>query len=162
MKIEALKLHLPYTVWASGKLLEAAATLNPEELERDFQTADKSVLGTLVHVFAADRVWLSRVRGLAGQFITPEDRSLAVLQRDWPAVHQGWMELLDGETEETIARPIAYKDLAGNSHMTPLWQIMLHMVNHGTHHRGQVSGFLRAMGHPPPQLDLIRYYRSLA
>jgi uncharacterized damage-inducible protein DinB len=35
------------------------------------------------------------------------------------------------------------------------------VVNHGTHHRGQVSGFLRSMGHTPPALDLIAYYRQL-
>jgi len=44
---------------------------------------------------------------------------------------------------------------------TPLWQILLHVVNHATHHRGQVSGFLRAMGHTPPPLDLIAFYRTL-
>jgi uncharacterized damage-inducible protein DinB len=42
-----------------------------------------------------------------------------------------------------------------------LWKIVLHVVNHGTHHRGQASGFLRAMGHVPPPLDLIAYYRTL-
>jgi uncharacterized damage-inducible protein DinB len=162
MKIEALKLHLPYSAWASSQLLDAATALTPEELERDFGTADKSVLGTLVHVFAGDRVWLRRVQGNPGPFLTDQDRSLAVLQRDWPAVHQGWMDMLAGETEETVGRPVAYQTLAGPSFVTPLWQIMLHMVNHGSHHRGQVSGFLRAMGHAPPQLDLIRYCRSLS
>jgi uncharacterized damage-inducible protein DinB len=36
------------------------------------------------------------------------------------------------------------------------------VVNHGTHHRGQVSGFLRVMGHTPPPLDLVFYYREQA
>ena len=40
----------------------------------------------------------------------------------------------------------------------PAWQIVMHVVNHGTHHRGAVSGFLRAMGKTPPKLDLIAYY----
>jgi len=38
---------------------------------------------------------------------------------------------------------------------------VLHVVNHGTHHRGQAAGFLRAMGYVPPPLDLIAYYRTL-
>jgi uncharacterized damage-inducible protein DinB len=38
---------------------------------------------------------------------------------------------------------------------------VLHVVNHGTHHRGQVAGFLRTMGHAPPALDLIAYYREI-
>jgi uncharacterized damage-inducible protein DinB len=54
----------------------------------------------------------------------------------------------------------SYHDSRGNPWTTPRWKIVLHVVNHGTHHRGQVSGFLRTMGHKPPQLDLIAYYRE--
>jgi uncharacterized damage-inducible protein DinB len=92
---DTLRLHIDYMEWASRRILDAAAELTPEERLRDFKTGDKNVLETLVHVFAADRLWLKRV------------------------------------------------------------------VNHGTHHRGMVSGFLRAMGHTPPPLDLIAYYRAL-
>jgi len=148
---------MEYSEWASSLLLAAAAQLSEEELNRDFGTADKSVLGTLVHVFAADRVWLARVRGVEQQFITEADRSLAALQANWPTVYQGWRELLATESPD---RAIEYKDLKGNPYTTKLGQIVLHVVNHGTHHRGQVSGMLRAMGYAPPQLDLIRYYRE--
>jgi uncharacterized damage-inducible protein DinB len=57
---------------------------------------------------------------------------------------------------------VAYKDMKGNPYSQPLWQLVLHVVNHGTHHRGQVSGFLRVMGHTPPPLDLVFYYREQA
>jgi uncharacterized damage-inducible protein DinB len=56
---------------------------------------------------------------------------------------------------------VSYRDLKGNPWRTPLWQIVLHVVNHATHHRGQAAGFLRALGHAPPPLDLIAYYRAL-
>jgi len=56
---EVVQSHLSYHAWASGLLVEAASRLSNEELTRDFGTADKSVLGTLVHVFGADRVWLA-------------------------------------------------------------------------------------------------------
>ena len=52
---EVLRSHVGYPAWASGLLVEAAGRLTHEELTRDFGTADKSVLGTLVHVFGADR-----------------------------------------------------------------------------------------------------------
>ncbi|MBM3739644.1 MAG: DUF664 domain-containing protein [Acidobacteria bacterium] len=155
--------HLNYTAWASTRLVEAAAALSEEELTRDFGTADKSVLGTLVHVLAADRIWHSRVIGAPRTtFIDPEDYSLKVLQTEWPVVHEKWAGYAAGITPESAAQVIEFKDLRGNPHRQPLWQILLHMVNHGTHHRGQAVGFLRTMGHKPPALDLIFYYRSIA
>ena len=158
---ETLRTHLDYTTWASARLLEAAAKLSPEELTRDFGTADKNVVGTLAHVFAADRVWMNRIQGKApGKFITDADRDLALLNREWPSLLKVWQEWAAGLTDEKVTQEAAYQDLKGNPHTTQLWKIVLHVVNHGTHHRGQASGFLRAMGHVPPPLDLIAYYRE--
>ncbi len=157
---EVIQKHLQFTAWAIKLLVDAASALSGEELTRDFATADKSVLGTLVHVFAADRIWYSRVVGPPqGFFIRPEDHSLDVLRAEWPALHERWLAHAAQLTPEAIESVVKYKDLRGNEHGQPQWQILLHMVNHGSHHRGQVSGFLRAMGHKPPVTDLIYYYR---
>jgi uncharacterized damage-inducible protein DinB len=156
-------MHLAYTTWASRRLVDAAARLSPDELKRDFQTADHSVLGTLVHVFAADRIWLARVTGGAPQpFISEADYSLAVLQNEWPVLLDNWRKWALSITDQTAQESIAYKDTQGNAFSRPLWQLILHVVNHGTHHRGQVSGFLRTMGQTPPPLDLTAYYREQA
>jgi uncharacterized damage-inducible protein DinB len=159
----ALRTHLDYTKWASARLVEAAGALTSEELMRDFGTADHHVLGTLVHAYAADRIWLARIRGTPpARFLDPEkDMHLSVLQNDWPKLMEEWRSWAAPITEESFALRHSYKDLKENSYETPLWQIVLHVVNHGTHHRGQVSGFLRSMGHTPPPLDLMAYYRSL-
>src|ERR1700689_3534089 len=88
---DTLRMHLAYSAWASRRLVDAVARLSPQELQRDFQTADHSPLGTLVHVFAADRIWLARVTGAASQpFVSEADHSLAVLQNDWSALHEKW------------------------------------------------------------------------
>jgi uncharacterized damage-inducible protein DinB len=158
---EVLRTHLDYTAWASRLLVEAAGRLSREELTRDFATADKNVLGTLVHVYAADRTWLARIEGRAQTaFVTEPDYQLAVLENDWPALLGRWREWAAALTDDAAARAIAYSDFSGHPWQQPVWQIVLHMVNHGTHHRGQVSGFLRAMGHVPPKLDLVFYYRT--
>src|SRR5262249_47350111 len=81
---DVLRTHLDYTAWASQLLVDAAAQLSPEELDRDFKTADRNVLNTLVHIYAADRLWLARLSGGPHPgFITDSDRSLSVLQKDW-------------------------------------------------------------------------------
>jgi uncharacterized damage-inducible protein DinB len=162
--VDALRNHLNYTAWASGRLVEAASALNSEELVRDFGTADRNILGTLVHVYAADRTWLGRIEGNPpAQFLVPEqDMHLEVLRKDWPALLARWKQWGALQTEESVHREVSYKSLRGDPFVTPTWQIVLHLVNHGTHHRGQVSGFLRTMGHTPPHLDFLVFCREAA
>jgi len=161
ISVDLLRNHLDYTAWASKRLVDAAAPLSKDDLTRDFQTADHSILGTLVHVFAADRIWLARVTGAAaGPFVTEADHSLSVLAADWPVLYERWRQWAQSLTEERCEANISYQDTKGNPYTQPLWQIILHVVNHGTHHRGQVSGFLRSLGHTPPPLDLSTYFRS--
>jgi uncharacterized damage-inducible protein DinB len=151
-----------YSAWASKRLVDAAAQLSPEELTRDFGTADRSVLETLVHVFAADRIWCYRlVGGPNPGFIADRDRSLAVLQQEWTPLYDRWIRWARGLAPEQLVEEVSYIDMKGTPWTQPLWQLVLHVVNHGTHHRGQVAGFLRTMGHTPPALDLVRYHRDL-
>jgi uncharacterized damage-inducible protein DinB len=163
LSVEDLREHLAYSAWASQRLVQAASELTPEELIRDFQTSDHSVLGTLVHTFAADRVWLARLRhSPRPQFSSEADYQLSVLQNEWPAVYRQWDELLAGWDDEFVAADFTYQDMRGNAWTQAVWRLVLHVVNHGSHHRGQVSGFLRTMGRVPPVLDLVTYYRRNA
>ena len=156
---ETLRTHLRYTEWATNRLLEAAGKISPNELERDFGTADKSVLGTLTHIFAADRVWLARIEGNPPE--VPSGYDLGRLASEWSDLFARWHRWAAGLTAESVEQSVSYRDLKGNPWISPIWQIVLHVVNHGTHHRGQVAGFLRSMGQAPPPLDLIAYYRTL-
>jgi len=163
LSVYALRDLLAYTGWASRRLVEAAAQLSSDQLTHDFGTADKNVLGTLVHVFAADRVWFRRLEGISPEkFIGDEDYQLAVLQNEWPQLLEKWSRWAADLTDEAAAAELSYRDIRGNQWRQPIWQIVLHVVNHGTHHRGQASGFLRSMGLTPPALDLVAYYRTRA
>lgn len=156
---ETIRIHFDYTEWATNRLLEAAGRLPSKDLERDFGTADKSVLGTLTHIFSADRVWLARIEGEPPE--VPSGYDLGRLASEWSDLFERWRRWAAGLTEESSEESLSYRDLKGNPWVSPIWQIVLHVVNHGTHHRGQVAGFLRSMGHAPPVLDLIAYYRTL-
>lgn len=158
---ETVRLHLAYHAWASNRLLDATAALSAEERTRDFGTADKSVIGTLVHIFGADRIWLARIQRAEAGRAGSEFQDLAVLRPAWAAVSEAWNDWARRLADQDFHRELEYCDLKGNPWSTPVWQIVLHVVNHGTHHRGQAAGFLRTLGHTPPPLDLIAYYRTL-
>src|SRR5271167_4516913 len=88
---DTLRLHLNYAAWASQRLLDAAAALPPDDLTRDFKTADGTIAGTLAHIFGADRLWLDRIHGVSRSvLIAPEDRDFPTLEKAWPALHQRW------------------------------------------------------------------------
>ncbi len=89
VSVDTLRLQLDYSAWASQRLLDAAAKLSPEELTRDFQTADKCVLDTLVHVFAADRIWLARVLAEPrATFSRSRGPRSYLAANEWPALQE--------------------------------------------------------------------------
>jgi uncharacterized damage-inducible protein DinB len=161
LSVEDLRDHVGYSAWASQRLVHAASELSEAELLRDFQTSDRNVLGTLVHTFAADRLWLTRLqRSPRPQYSSEADYHLTVLQSEWPEVYRQWDQLLKDLSDDEARADLTYQDMRGNTWTQPIWQLVLHVVNHATHHRGQAAGFLRTMGRVPPVLDLVAYYRS--
>jgi uncharacterized damage-inducible protein DinB len=159
---DVLRHHIEYNIWATARLLQVGSTLTSEQLERDFRTADKSVRGTLVHIFRAERTWLRRLQEGAPSIPwgRPEDEEWAGLAKEWPAIHQAWREWASGLSETDPDRVVDYVDLKGKPWAQPIWPIVLHVVNHSTHHRGQVAGFLRTLGTAPPALDFIAFVRE--
>lgn len=159
---DVLRTHLDYTNWATNRLLEQAAQLSAEELTRDFGTGDRTIVQTLAHVYNGDNLWLARVQGAATiPGLSTEGLTLEFLQREWPGLQQRWRDFAAEFTDNSVNSAIHYSALNGRQFTQPLWQLLLHIVNHATHHRGQASGFLRAMGKAPAPLDLVAYYRQL-
>jgi uncharacterized damage-inducible protein DinB len=148
------QLHLRYSTWASRKLLDAVMQLPPEQREREMNVSHKGVLETLRHIQMSDHVWLSRVLG------EPMQRPEGPIDIEWPRILARWEEWAASSAAANLNRVIAYHDLKGNPWETPLWQIVLHLVNHATLHRGQVMGMMRQVGVAPPPTDLIFFYRE--
>ena len=111
---DLIRNHLAYTVWATSRLVDAAATLSPEQRERDFGTADKSIAGTLVHIFRSERSWLLRIKqGTPSPFKQASDEEWNVLLEQWPILHEEWREwasgLADGDPDrgiDSIGKPL--------------------------------------------------------
>jgi uncharacterized damage-inducible protein DinB len=153
--------HIAYTGWASGKLLAAVQALDEEQRHRDLGVSHKSLQGTLEHVFFADRIWCARAvdASVVGESFG-EFKPGHTLETEWPLVQRRWAEWAEAATDDELLRVVEYKDLRGNPYRTPMWQVVLHVVNHATLHRGQLMGMLRQLGVKPPETDLIFYYRE--
>jgi uncharacterized damage-inducible protein DinB len=159
MTVDEARLHLRYHGWASRKLFDAALTLSPETLSREMGVSHKSVLETLGHILFADRIWLSRVVDPSIQMNSSTPLQQA-LEKDWPVIQKRWEDWADSLADADLLTPVSYKTLKGDSFQSPPWQVVLHLVNHGTYHRGQVAAMLKQLGAPLPPTDLIFYYRE--
>jgi uncharacterized damage-inducible protein DinB len=157
MTADEARQHLRYSAWASRRLLDAAQTLDSEQLHRDLGVPNKSVHGTLAHILMADRNWLARV---SGRVLSNPMEQTEAMEAEWPRVLEQWEARAKPLTDSDLAQVIAYKDMKGNPYETPLWQIVMHVVNHATLHRGQVMAMFRQLGVGPPPTDLIFYYRE--
>lgn len=150
--------HFAYSRYATNLLLDACRRLGPEELHRCNFTPFKSLFGTLMHIFQADRIWLERVQGIHKPFGREEDASLTLdeLGIAWNALYDGWDEWLTGagDFDGTLVFPSV---LRKRNLEAPLAQALLHVVNHASYHRGQVSMLLRQLGHESATNDLIFY-----
>lgn len=154
MTADEARTHIRYSSWASRKLLDAALQLTPEQLQRDLNVSHKGVLETLNHIHMADRAWLLRVLGAP---MEPPSEAIGI---EWPKIQRRWEEWTGSLTDADLPRAIDYKDMRGNAHRSALFQIVLHVVNHATLHRGQVMAMMRQLGVAPPPTDLIFYFRE--
>jgi uncharacterized damage-inducible protein DinB len=148
-----------YTGWASRKVLTAALQLTMEELERPNAISHGSIAGTLAHIYLADRVWQERISAANKPVVW--DASLAEAEAAWPEIQEAWEAWSDALVDGDLERSVPYKSIAGNPAQNTAGEIVTHVVNHATLHRGQVVGMIRQLGVQPPATDFIFYLREL-
>lgn len=152
-----------YNYWANRRILDTAELLAAEQLAAPAPFPHGGVLSTLVHTVSAEWAWRQRCQegvsptGLldAGRFAT-----LAELRAFWDEEERLMRAYMAGLSSEALAAPVHYKSTAGQPFQNILWQILAHVVNHGTQHRGEVAAMLTGYGHSPGDIDLIVYARQ--
>jgi uncharacterized damage-inducible protein DinB len=147
-----------YTGWASRKILAAVEALPLEQRCCGNGISHQSIEGTVNHIFLADRLWLRRTTGAEASGFG--EITFDELRTAWPEVLDQWQAWADGLTDADAERVIAYKLLNGSPGESTASQIVTHLVNHATLHRGQVMGMIRQLGVVPPATDILWFYRE--
>ena len=162
--IETIRLLYDYTRWADVRMFDAVSKLSPEQWTKDLGSSLKSARDTVVHIVSAQWIWISRWKGEApkGMFTAADYPTPASIREKSEALAKDLAAFVAEQTEESLARPLAYKNLKGEPFSYPLGQLMLHTVNHSTYHRGQVTTLLRQLGAQPISTDLVVYYGEKA
>jgi len=148
-----------YNTWANDRVLDTAVELSADEYRSPGGASFDSVHATLVHIMGAQWLWLSRWQGVSPSALPPADAfpDLTALRRRWAEIEADTQAFLAALAEPQLERVIEYRNFEGERWAYPLWQQMLHQVNHGTQHRSEVAMLLTRFGHSPGWLDFLYF-----
>lgn len=153
-----------YNAWANARLYAAARSLPDESYRKSVGAFFGSLHGTLNHLLVTDRIWMRRFTGEGDH----PARLNAIMFDDLPSLEVARkaedgriVRYVDGLTEEGIGKDFSYSTTKGVPQRYPLRDLLAHLFNHQTHHRGQAHTILTVLGIPEPQsLDLLGMFRE--
>ncbi len=146
---------MDYNYWARDRQLKAVAAIPTAELSRPLGGSFPSLLHHLVHIMEVESLWYQRFQGVA----RPTMRRAAEFP-DVTAIAARWAEV-EGEvrpfvarlTDADLERVVNGRFTSGATFAIPLGDLLIHLVNHGTYHRGQVTTLIRQLGFTPAPVD---------
>jgi uncharacterized damage-inducible protein DinB len=160
MDVRYLRTLARYNQWANTRLYDACAALSEDAYHKARPSFFGSIHATLNHLLVGDRIWLGRIEGIE-HGITKLDQvlceDLAALRRAREAEDARIIALADGLDDERLAEDFAFTTISMGPGQLPLGDVLGHLMNHQTHHRGQAHDMLSQTDVPPPSLDLLIY-----
>jgi uncharacterized damage-inducible protein DinB len=151
-----------YAEWADSKIYEALSRLPPQELVKDQKILFGSLIRTLEHVYAMDLVWRAHLEGKPHGFTSRTPQLIAEFSRLRTA--QAELDLWYVRTAESLSGPAAaevvnFTFIGGAAGSMTRGEIVLHVVNHKTYHRGHIADMMFQIPATPPTTDLPVFLR---
>ncbi len=165
MKLKEYLQHLyDYTYWANRRYFAVAEGLSEEQLFRKQGHSWDSVHGVLLHMLSSEWVWLQRWHGTSpkGHLSRQAFPTLASIQERWRTIEAEMRAFLESQSEESLEAVLSYTNFSGETFRAPLWQMLMHVPNHETHHRGELAAMFALMDVPHPEEEVIQYFLDLS
>jgi uncharacterized damage-inducible protein DinB len=151
-----------YNDWANARTFSSVEPLSQEELNRQLGGSFPSVRETLVHIYAAEWIWLERWNGTSPKGLPSADEltALETLKERWARVEKERQVFARRLSEPRLGEVISYSNLKGDPKNNRLGDLLVHVVNHSSYHRGQVATMLRQLGKKPISTDYVVFLDS--
>jgi len=162
MTIQDIKQLYAYNTWANNRVFDAVSQLTNEQYFQDLKSSYGGIHGTLAHILGAHKIWLERWLGktdlklLSGNDIA----SLDELKLLWNELNETTMKLIDSFSDEKLSETYTITTTKGDVYVHTYQQMLTHLVNHSSYHRGQITTMLRQLGAKPIGTDMIVYFRE--
>jgi uncharacterized damage-inducible protein DinB len=157
MNVKDIRQLYEYNRWANARMLDVVSALTAEQFTKDLSSSFASLRETIVHILSAEWIWLKRWQGESpkAMFDAKDFFELDLLKAKWAEVENEQADFINSLKDESLEEAIAYVNTKGEEWKYPLSQMMQHVVNHSSYHRGQVTTMLRQLGAKAVPLDLL-------
>ncbi len=160
---ELLQQFSEYHVWANGLLLQTILQLPEATHTKEVIGSFPSLYKTVVHQWDAESIWWQRMK-LEEQVQAPGPGfrgDLAGAGENWQKQSRQWSEWIATSQEYQLQHEFIYRNSKKEQFKQPVSQVLLHIFNHGTYHRGQLVTMLRQLGVDKlPSTDYIEWTRK--
>jgi uncharacterized damage-inducible protein DinB len=154
-----------YSAWANDRLFCTLAALPEGEATARRPTGFGNMVSTLNHAYVVDLIWQAHLQGRPHGFtsrITEEEPSLQALRSAQAQVDHWYIAYSDALSEEAHDQVVPFEFVDGGCGAMTRGDMLLHVVNHKTYHRGYVADLLYQAGSRPPVMDLPVFLRDAA
>ena len=166
--LELIKTLYAYNSWAAARLLDSLEQLSSAELSAPGCSGHGSIRDTLAHFMTTQFGWISWFDGsmtmsqayavrISGDTID----TIAKARERWAPIDKQATALVNGLSEEKLKDTWSWSLPTGGSDSLPLWRLLTHVANHGTHTRAQIVAGIRRAGHDAPNIDFLNYSLSV-
>ena len=145
---ELLKQLAAYNIWANQKLIDLILALSEEKQIQEIPSSFKSLQSTLLHMWDAESIWWQRLK-LNERLIIPSENfkgSTNDVINGLLNQSRQWFEWVNNANDVSIDHVFQYYNSKKEHFKSPVYQVILHVFNHGTYHRGQLVNMLRQLG----------------
>jgi uncharacterized damage-inducible protein DinB len=150
MQADDVRELFAYDRWATKRILDVLDGLDPATWSRTNVVDERGLGGILVHHLGASQRWRHAFQE-TGRSPRPEDEPLPSIEElrawwdaEWADV-AAWLPTVTDRFVEHVVDGL------------PVWQMLVHVVNHGTQHRSEAAALLTAEGRSPGELDLVNW-----
>jgi uncharacterized damage-inducible protein DinB len=151
-----------YNIWANKLLLDAICLLPEEKQKKELASSFKSLYATVLHMLDAESIWWQRMK-LQERIIRPSENFAGDMKEaanNLLSQNRQWDEWINNSNEHQLHHVFHYQNTKKEQFKQPIYQMLLHMLNHGTYHRGQLVNMLRQLGvEKIPGTDFIVWSR---
>jgi uncharacterized damage-inducible protein DinB len=159
-----LSQYAAYNLWANQLMIDWLLSKDPAIMEKEVKSSFPTLNKTLSHIWVAEHVWMCRIEGILWKNLTSrhDGQNTKQITDDIILSSTYYIDKLHTTDESELHKNIDYKLLSGDTCKSSIFNVIHHVMNHSTYHRGQLVTMGRELGiSDPPKTDFMEFGRLI-